>query len=101
MTKNIKVLIPLIAKQGRLEEAERIIMEMIPAIRNNPNCLEFRVFKDMQNPNKFTLLEYWINMEAITEHSKKPYMAEIMAKKSIIFEGIAGEIVSELSTIEN
>ncbi|NUW35641.1 antibiotic biosynthesis monooxygenase [Nonomuraea sp. SMC257] len=84
------------ARPDKIEAAERALEKIAGPIRANPDCLEFRVFQDRENPHLFTLLEHWVSVQAVTTHGQRDYMAEYMATKHLIFEDMSGEPVQEI-----
>ena len=92
----ILVIINLRAKQGYIETARAALMKITDPIRINPDCFEFRVYQDQQDPQNFTLWERWVSKEALFSHGKRDYMAEYMALKDEIFEEPSGGFYQEL-----
>jgi quinol monooxygenase YgiN len=90
------VLVKLQARPDKIAAAERALEKIADPTRANPDCLEFRIFRDRDDPQSFTLLEHWISLEANMAHGQRDYMAEYMATKTEIFEDISGDFVDEL-----
>lgn len=90
------VLVKLRARPDKITAAERALEEISEPSRANPDCLEFRILQDRDDPRSFTLLEHWVSLEANAAHGRRDYMARYMATKNEIFEDISGDFVREL-----
>jgi quinol monooxygenase YgiN len=84
------------ARSDKVGEAKDQLMKIVDPIRANPDCLEFRVYQDRDDPQSFILWERWVSEEAVFAHGKRDYMAEYMAKKGEIFESLEGEFLQEI-----
>lgn len=91
----ILFLVRLQARPDMSDAAERALEKIADPTRANPDCLEFRIFRDRDNPHLFTLLEHWVSVQAVMAHGQRNYMAEYVATKDLIFEDISGEHVQE------
>jgi quinol monooxygenase YgiN len=90
------VLVRLQARTGKADAAQQALEKITDPTRANPDCVEFRVLQDKDDPHSFTLLEHWVSLEANAAHGKCDYMAEYMATKNDIFEDIDGQFVQEI-----
>lgn len=90
------VLIRLHARAGKADAAQQALEKITDPIRANPDCLEFRIFQDRDDPQSFTLLEHWISLDANMAHGRRDYMAEYMATKDELFEDLDGQFVQEI-----
>ncbi len=90
------VLVRLRTRPDQVDAAQQALEKITEPTRANPDCLEFRVLHDRDDPRSFTLLEHWVSLEANTAHGKRDYMAEYTATKNDIFEDISGDFVHEL-----
>ncbi|WP_460067973.1 putative quinol monooxygenase [Streptomyces sp. YKOK-I1] len=89
-------LVRLRARRDKIEAAEQALKKIVGPIRANPDCLEFRILWDRDDPHSFTLLEHWVSVEAVMAHGQRDYMAEYVATKDLIFEETSGEFVQEI-----
>jgi quinol monooxygenase YgiN len=83
-------------RPDQVEQAKIALMKIADPIRANPDCLEFRVYQDREDPRSFVLWERWVSEEALFAHGKRDYMAEYMAQKDTIFENIGGDFLQEI-----
>jgi quinol monooxygenase YgiN len=90
------VLVKLHTRSDKIDAAQRALEKITEPTRANPDCLEFRVFQDRDDPRSFTLLEHWVSLEANVAHGQRDYMAEYLATKNDIFEDISGDFILEL-----
>ncbi|WP_433722432.1 putative quinol monooxygenase [Nocardia sp. CA-129566] len=90
------MLVRVHARPDQIDVAQRALEKIAGPTRANPDCLEFRIFQDRDDPQSFTLLEHWVSLEANIEHGKRDYMAEYIATKDLIFDAFRGEFVQEI-----
>jgi quinol monooxygenase YgiN len=96
----VSIMIRLRARPGQVHRANVAFMKIADPIRANPDCLEFRVYQDRDDPQSFVLWERWVSEEALFAHGKRDYMAEYMAEKDQIFESIDGEFLQEIHRLD-
>ena len=90
------VMVKLRTRPDQVTAALQALEKITEPTRANPDCLEFRVLHDRDEPRSFTLLEHWVSLEANMAHGRRDYMAEYMATKNDIFEDISGDFVHEV-----
>lgn len=95
------VFIRLHARLDQIDAARHALEKITDPIRANPDCLEFRVFQDRDDPQSFTLLEHWVSREANTAHGQRDYMAEYNAVKYALFDDISGDFIDEICPQEH
>jgi quinol monooxygenase YgiN len=88
------------ARPDQVQQARVALMKIADPIRANPDCLEFRVYQDRDDPHSFVLWERWVSEEALFAHGKRDYMAEYMAEKNKMFESIGGEFLQEIHRLD-
>lgn len=47
---------------------------------SEPGCLYFEIFRDQENPKRFTLWECWTGQEALDAHFQEPHTLDYLAK---------------------
>ncbi|UAJ81205.1 antibiotic biosynthesis monooxygenase [Leifsonia sp. ZF2019] len=94
----IRVIIRLTADREHIEDAARLLDSIVEPSRANPDCLEFRVFRDAGDPAVFTLYEHWTSFAANRVHAGMDYMAEFVATSDEIFTSEA-TFVHEINAI--
>ncbi|EDY45840.1 putative quinol monooxygenase [Streptomyces sp. SPB074] len=88
--------IRLRARPGRAEAAERALRRIIAPTRANPDCLEFRVLRDRDDPRAFTLLEHWTSRAATDAHGESDCMTGYLATREENFEVLSVSFVHAL-----
>lgn len=84
----IKVIAHIDAVPEHLEEVLKIQLEAVGVTREEPGCIEYTLFQQIDTPNRLTFVETWASEEALRIHMETPYMAE-KAKK------LAGKILGK------
>lgn len=84
----IKVIAHIDAVPEYLEEVLKIQLEAVGVTREEPGCIEYTLFQQIDTPNRLTFVETWASEEALQIHMETPYMAE-KAKK------LAGKILGK------
>lgn len=93
----IRVVVRLTAAQDRIDDAERLLLGIVGPSRANPDCLEFRIFRDTDDPAVFTLYEHWSSFAANRAHAAMDYMAEFVATSDDVFTSTEPSIVDEIA----
>ncbi|MCU1497727.1 MAG: antibiotic biosynthesis monooxygenase [Acidimicrobiales bacterium] len=60
------------------ETALAAIAAGVDATRAEPGNLDYRFSPDLDDPNRFNLIELWESEEAMTEHMATPHLAAFM-----------------------
>ncbi|QXC62167.1 antibiotic biosynthesis monooxygenase [Aquihabitans sp. G128] len=50
----------------------------VAATRAEPGCVDYRFSPDLEDENRFNLIEQWESEEAMNEHLATPHLAEFM-----------------------
>jgi quinol monooxygenase YgiN len=74
-------------KRAMALEAMRVMGE---ATRQEPGCLHYRFYQDIENENAFFVYERWTDAAALEAHGNTPHMAEF---RKAISEARAGDSV--------
>ncbi len=88
------------ALPGRAADAERAVMGVADAIRANPDCLDYRVYRDRADPESFVFWERWISEEAIEAHLRRRYMADYLARCDELFASRSWRSYDEVHRLE-
>ena len=82
----VRLVIHLEAKPGKGAEFAKLFNQRCEEMRKDKGCLEFQVFQDASNPDKFALLELWESQADLDAHAALnaqrppvPGMAELRA----------------------
>ena len=60
------------------EQLTRVAGTVAAASRNEPGCISYRVYEDIDVPNDFVFVEEWENDAALREHFGTAHIAEFM-----------------------
>ena len=64
----IRLVVSLEALPGKLELLLAQSAERAKEVREQPGCIEFSFFQDIENPDRLVLLEKWADQEALETH---------------------------------
>ncbi len=67
------------AKPGKGRELKAALKEVVELTKKEPGCLEFRIFEDLENPEKFVLWEVFRDRQALVEHIETDYTRKYFA----------------------
>jgi quinol monooxygenase YgiN len=71
-----------------LAAAEAGLSKLVEETANEPGCILFEIRQGIEDPNRFTLWECWVNEDALKAHFDMPhtkaYLARDLTKVSYI-----------------
>ena len=59
------------AMPGKREEMIAESAKRAQIVREEPGCVEFSFFQDIENPERFVLLEKWADQDALKAHGER------------------------------
>jgi quinol monooxygenase YgiN len=62
----------------RREQFVAISTEMCAASREDDGCVGYRVYEDLEQPNRFVFIEEWRDDEALQSHFAQPHTGRFM-----------------------
>ena len=68
----VRLIVTLEAFPGKREEMLAAYAKRCPSVRAEPGCIEFRMSQDIENPDRFVLIEGWESEEALAAHGALP-----------------------------
>lgn len=80
MSKPYTVVVIFEAKQGKANELQLALETVAQLSRGEKPCLEYRLHRDVKNPNQFILYENWTSKEEHKEHLEMSYIIELAEK---------------------
>lgn len=86
MSKYHTVVAILEAKQGKKKESESALMKVVAPSRSEETNIEYRLHKNIENPQQFILYENWVNKEMHQKQFEKPYIKELANGLSDLLE---------------
>ncbi len=63
------------SKRAQLIE---VAQKVASASRGEAGCIDYRVFEDTEQPNRFVFVEEWESEEALQQHFRTSHIAEFM-----------------------
>jgi quinol monooxygenase YgiN len=88
------------ARAGRGDDVSRELMAIADRIRANPDCLDYRVYRDREDPDGFVFWERWTSEEAGEENLRRDYMRGYLARCDELYEQRTWEIYLEVHPVE-
>jgi len=83
----IKVIAHIEALPEHLETVLRIQQEAVEVTLQEPGCIEYALFQQLDAPHRLTFVETWASEEALKVHMETPYMAEKAQRLSGMLAG--------------
>lgn len=83
----IKVIAHIEALPEHLEAVLRIQREAVEVTLQEPGCIEYALFQQLDAPHRLTFVETWASEEALKVHMETPYMAEKAQRLSGMLAG--------------
>jgi quinol monooxygenase YgiN len=75
----IKVVARAKLKQDvNIEEYLELAKEVIDETRKEPGCISYVLFQDIQDPSIVTMLEEWVDEDAIKQHDQSDHVMRIV-----------------------
>ncbi|MBN2131589.1 MAG: antibiotic biosynthesis monooxygenase [Sedimentisphaerales bacterium] len=68
------------AKEGKVEELESVLMDLIAPTREEPGCVSYVLHHAQDDPRSFLFVENWASQMALDEHLEKPYLKALVAR---------------------
>lgn len=78
-----------------IEIMKRHATTMAVATRDEPGCIKYAFFQDIEKPNRFRVYEEWDDRDSLRAHGETPHMAEF--RKAL---GKAGIISRDIVSFE-
>lgn len=67
------------AKPGKGRELKAALAEVVGRTKAEPGCIEFRIFEDLDNSERFVLWEVFRDRQALVEHIETDYTKKYFA----------------------
>ena len=65
--------VTFIAKQNSIEELKALLKTMVQDSKNEQGCLLYDIFQVKQHPEKFIVVESWLNEAALDGHKNSSH----------------------------
>ena len=74
------VLMPVfLAKPECVAEFEQAMLVLQAASRADEGCVDYTVYADLEDHNRFVLYEKWTSSEALDSHNDQPHVRDFVA----------------------
>jgi quinol monooxygenase YgiN len=80
----IKVVAKFYIKSENVELFKKLIAELVDKTRTEDGCITYELFQDIDDSNILTFIEEWINIEALTEHTKTEHFMRIVPQLELL-----------------
>ena len=64
----IRIFVTMRAKPGKGNELVQLRIPRHAVVRNDPGCLQFDCFQNVENPDEIMLVEKWTDEESLNAH---------------------------------
>ena len=67
-----------IVKPEKVDEFLELTKPLITESNNEKGCIEYELYRDMENSNVLTFVEKWVDKAAIDAHNSSPHFESIV-----------------------
>ena len=67
---SVRILLTITAAPGKTSELAAAYRTRCEAVMREPGCEQFEVFQSVADPNRFTVLERWVDAAALEAHKQ-------------------------------
>lgn len=72
-----------VVKEGQEDTVVRLMRSNAEASRQEPDCLEFSVHQDVDNPRRILLFERYTDEEAFQAHRQTPHFRDVVERQVV------------------
>lgn len=72
----IHLLVLIEVQPGKRQQQLHAYQQLKPLVLAEPGCLQYDLFADASDENKFVLVEHWASQAALDAHDLAPHMVE-------------------------
>jgi quinol monooxygenase YgiN len=83
----IVIMAPLRTNPGKGAELEKLFKGLIPMVSKEKGTLEYHLYKQEDDPDKFIVFEKYVDKEALKFHSSTDYFKEFGKKMTPLLVG--------------
>jgi quinol monooxygenase YgiN len=78
VNKMIKIVAKGILKPGVKEEYLLLARELVAETRKEKGCISYAIYEELNDPSILTMLEEWVDEEAIKQHNNSEHVLKIV-----------------------
>jgi quinol monooxygenase YgiN len=72
------LLIRVAVKEGTAPKAEAALTRALPASLNDKGCLDYTIFRDTQQSNRFLVYERWEHFDCFKAHTETEHITKLL-----------------------
>ena len=72
----VHLLVLIEVQPGKRQQQLRAYQRLKPLVLAEPGCLQYDLFADASDEDKFVLVEHWASQAALDAHDLAPHMVE-------------------------
>ena len=80
MSASVKIVAILVARAGKAEELRALLDHMLTQTRAEPENLQYDLWRDQANPDRFVLDELYASNAGVAAHRQTPHFQAYLAK---------------------
>lgn len=99
--KGVRLMIRVVAKgklkpEVKVEQYLEIARELVSETRKEEGCIYYALHQDIKDPSVVTMLEEWVDEEALNQHGKSEHVQRIVPELGKLRESIEVNVYKEL-----
>lgn len=76
----VNIVAQFFIQEGKLEEALKVITELVEKTRQEAGCIKYEVYQDDKDSNHLILLEEWESQAILDKHSASDHFKALVPK---------------------
>ena len=93
MKEQITIVVPIRAKDEKIEEVRCRLIEMVALTRKEAGNINYTLHEEIGNPGSFVIYENWKDQAALDLHMNQDYLKNLLADSSkLLKEDIKGTL---------
>jgi quinol monooxygenase YgiN len=85
MSEQLTVIAHLVARGDKIDDARKFLLSLVGQTRTEPECVEYHLHQDNDNPAEFTFYENWTNRAEWDVHMALPHLKEFARRSEELF----------------
>lgn len=76
---SVRVIVSFDMQKDLSQEEFAQIQNFVKASRDTPDCQQFELVRDQENPDRFSFVEKWRSNQAVDQHTKTTYFRNFVS----------------------
>jgi quinol monooxygenase YgiN len=85
MANQLTIVAHLHVRPEKLDEAKAFLLALVEGSRSEPDCIDYHLHQDNENPVEFTFYENWVSRDAWGRHMQLPALRELARRREEYF----------------